>query len=282
MSPLKSNNKIAYPIYIYTMSLQQLVPFMCQDFLAQNKMSEEEEGGGSPILRKRRSRKPSGGKVDDSKKGEKGPRVEKQLFSGDNMQRTTSDERPCLKETVGKHKRSASSCDVDEKTVETPVCTSYTLTETSLGEQICRTATTFEKVINLPASASSSQIFPNPPSKSISSPNSKRQRLNVTGVIPPITPSISSTAEGFLKVETTPVNKPTTSKKTSLFATPASSTPTATSIFQPVSSLLKETKNSFPFLSLGCPLLDRALAGGIRRSALTEVASHRASKLNGS
>ena len=267
------------------MSLQQLVPFMCQGFLAQNKMSEEEEEGGSPILRKRRSRKPSGGKVDDSKKGEKGPRVEKQLFSGDNMQRTTSDERPCLKVTFGKQKRSASSCDVDEKTAETPVCTSvptYTLTETYLGEQICRTATTFEKVINLPASASSSQIFPNPPSKSISSPNSKRQRLNVTGVIPPITPSISSTAEGFLKVETTPVNKPTTSKKTSLFATPASSSPTATSIFQPVSSLLKETKNSLPFLSLGCPLLDRALAGGIRRSALTEVASHRASKLNGS
>ena len=258
------------------MSLQQLVAFMCQGFSAQNKMSEEEEGGGSPILRKRRSRKPSGGKVDDSKEGEKGPRVEKQLFSGDNMQRTTSDERPCLKVTVGKQKRSASSCDVDEKTAETPVCTSYTLTETSLGEQICRTATTFEKVINLPASASSSQIFPNPSSKSISSPNSKRQRLNVTGVIPPITPSISSTAEGFLKVETTPVNKPTTS----LFATPASSSPTATSIFQPVSSLLKETKNSLPFLSLGCPLLDRALAGGIRRSALTEVASHGASKVN--
>ena len=267
------------------MSLQQLVPFMCQGFLAQNKMSEEEEVGGSPILRKRRSRKLSGGKVDDSK-GEKGPRVEKQLLSGDNMQRTTSDKRPCLKVTVGTQKRSASSCDVDEKTAETPVCTSvptYTLTETPLGEQICRTATTFEKVINLPASASSSQIFPNPPSKSISSPNSKRQRLNVTGVIPPITPSISSTAEGFLKVETTPVNKPTTSKKTPLFATPASSSPTATSIFQSVSSLLKETKNSLPFLSLGCPLLDRALAGGIRRSALTEVAcmaSHGASKVN--
>ena len=120
------------------MSLQQLVPFMCQGLLAQNKMSDEEEGGGSPILRKRRSRKPSGGKVDDSK-GEKGPRVEKQLFSGDNMQRTTSDERPCLKVTFGKQKRSASSCDVDEKTAEKQVCTSvptYTLTETPLGSPV--------------------------------------------------------------------------------------------------------------------------------------------------
>ena len=83
----------------------------------------------------------------------------------------------------------------------------------------------------------------------------------------------------FLKRKSSPANLPTTSpaKRTTppmTASSPNTCPPIKAACFPSTSSLLQEMKSSHPHLSLGCPLLDRALAGGVRRSTLTEVAPY--------